>query len=158
MARRLVELRDHGIGITLPRGWSGEVYLRADGGSGLHGASTPQPILHAANFALPAVRGDYGGGAVDVMRASGILLCLLEFDRAEATAQIFSAPGVPRRLGVLDPSPANLQRTRPGQAGFQRFCHESGRAFCLYVVIGSHARRDVLVPELNRALGTLVVE
>ncbi len=152
------ELRDHGLGITLPRGWSGEVYLRADGGLGEHRASTPQPILHAANFALPAVRGDYGGGAVDTMRASGILMCLLEFDRSEAEAPLFAAPGVPRRLAVPDPSPANLQRTRPGQAGYQRFCQENGRPFCLYVVIGSHVRRDVLVPELNRALASLVID
>ncbi len=152
------ELRDHGIGITLPRGWSGEVYLRTDGGLGPHGASSPQPILHAANFALPAERGDYGGGAVDTMRASGILLCLLEFDGTEVAAPLFAAHGVPRRLAVPDPSPGNLQRTRAGQAGYQRFCQESGRPFCLYVVIGSHARREILVPELNRALASLSID
>ena len=35
-------------------------------------------VLHAASFALPAERGDYGSGAVEVMGGSDVLVCLLE--------------------------------------------------------------------------------
>ena len=43
----------------------------------------------------------------------------------------------------------------PGMAGTQRFFSVSGRAFCLYAVIGSASRRPVLVSRLNDALSTL---
>ena len=55
-----------GIAIDLPRGWEAEI----DGGAG-HAdedairVSTPR--VHMANFPLPAVRGDFGSGAVERM-------------------------------------------------------------------------------------------
>jgi hypothetical protein len=51
-----------------------------------------------------------------------------------------------------------LQRLIPGQSGVQRFFSERGRAFCLYVVIGSHSSRRALVEEVNRLLATLEVD
>jgi hypothetical protein len=48
-----------------------------------------------------------------------------------------------------------LLRRLPGQAGLQRFFSERERAFCLYVVIGAHARRDALVRMASRALEQL---
>ncbi len=154
MSRRGV-LADHGLAVTLPRGWDGEIYLRTDDAPGPHGAATFRPILHAANFALPAVRGDYGGGAVEAMRAAGAIICLLEFSPDESASSLFDARGVPRALHPDDLVVGNVQRSRPGQAGYQRFCQEAGRAFCLYIVIGSRARRRVLVPAINQVLGSL---
>ena len=46
-------------------------------------------------------------------------------------------------------APAVLQRAIRGQAGVQRFFHESGRAFCLYVVLGAYSNRQQVVPEVN---------
>jgi hypothetical protein len=54
-----------------------------------------------------------------------------------------------------DFSPAQLQRTIPGQSGTQYFFSEGGRAFCLYVVLGSHARRAHLVRKVRDVLDTL---
>ena len=48
-----------------------------------------------------------------------------------------------------------VQRPLPGQSGAQYFFTEADRAFCLYVVLGSHARRRQLVPEVNLVLSTL---
>ena len=53
-----------------------------------------------------------------------------------------------------DFNPNVLQRAIRGQAGVQRFFQEAGRAFCLYVVLGSLANRDRLVPAVNRVLAT----
>ena len=45
-----------------------------------------------------------------------------------------------------------------GQSGCQRFFSVAGRAFCLYVVLGSHARRTLLTPRVNAVLASLRVE
>jgi hypothetical protein len=50
-----------------------------------------------------------------------------------------------------------LQRAIKGQAGAQRFFHDAGRAFCLYVVLGAFANRRTLVPAVNQVLATLTV-
>ena len=60
-----------GVGIALPRGWEGEIFNRApvvDGRSlQAPGAANPDEVarnvIHVANFALPAERGDFGSGA-----------------------------------------------------------------------------------------------
>lgn len=115
----------------------------------------PTPILHLANFPLPPVRGDYGGGAVELMGRGGIFISLLEHDPAEASSALFRHAGVPWPLRESDFDPQQMQRTIRGQAGCQRFFTHAGRAFCLYVVIGSYALRAVLVPEVNAALATV---
>ena len=51
-----------------------------------------------------------------------------------------------------------MQRAIRGQAGVQRFFHDQGRAFCLYVVIGAFARRRELVHRVNEVLATLTIE
>ena len=45
-----------------------------------------------------------------------------------------------------------------GQSGRQIFFNANGRAFCLYVVLGSHRQRNVLVPLVNEVLATLEIE
>ena len=51
-----------------------------------------------------------------------------------------------------------MQRTLSGQSGRQIFFNESGRAFCLYVVLGSHRQREVLVPLANDVLASLAID
>jgi hypothetical protein len=51
-----------------------------------------------------------------------------------------------------------LNRQLPGQAGLQRFFNESGRAFCLYVVIGAYQRRHDVVPAVNTVLATVQID
>lgn len=145
-------LADGGISIDLPPGWDGQIRAAGQGLGDLHQSSQPAPdvpvgegmVLHAASFALPAERGDYGSGAVEVMGGSDVLLCLLEHERQAADTVLFSRQGVPR----LEPgmfSPQSMQRAIPGMAGAQRFFQVGGRPFCLYAVVGSWHSRGPLV-------------
>jgi len=120
-------------------------------------AGVPTPILHLANFPLPAERGDYGGGAVELMGRGGVFISLLEHDPAEAASALFSRKQVPWPLGVGDFAPNQMQRTIGGQSGCQRFFVVGGRAFCLYVAIGSHTLRALVLPEVNQLLSTIEI-
>jgi hypothetical protein len=164
-------LRAYGLGTEPPGGWEAEIYQRPGvsaterrfGGAavavpeveGAQEAAPSTPIVHLANFALPSTRGDYGGGAVELMGRGGIFISLLEHDPAEVGTALFAAQGVPWPLSADDFGPQQMQRPLPGQAGCQRFFTVSGRAFCLYVAIGSHLTRALLVREVNAALATV---
>lgn len=141
----------HGIGIRLPRGWDAEIFLRDLDGDPTDDVTDNKPVLHAANFALPRDRGDFGSAAVEAMGRPGVFLAVLEYENAAADSVLF-AHRFPKRLLVREFGPDNLQRPLPGQAGAQRFVRSGGRAFCVYAVLGSHGLRRRLVPELNRAL------
>jgi hypothetical protein len=152
----------NGLSVNVPKGWDGAITTHDDGHSDQDLSQRDDlgltlPVLHLANFALPPRRGDYGSGAVEIMRGGGLLICLLEFDPVEARSALFSGGSIPRRLAKRDFSPDTMQRTMSGMSGTQFFGVEAERAFCLYVVLGSHARRGVLVPELNKVLATLEV-
>ena len=54
--------------------------------------------------------------------------------------------------------PYVLRRGLTGQSGTQWFFTEAGRPFTLYAVLGSHARRSILVPRVNQLLAGLTVE
>lgn len=120
------------------------------------GASV-RPVAHFGNFALPPGRGDFGSGAVEVMRAGQVFVALLEYDPADAGSPLFAARGIPR-LRIADFAPNALQRRLPGQLGVQRFFTENGRAFCLYVVLGSARNAAPLIDEVHALLETVVVD
>ncbi len=146
----------HGLSADLPPGWEGEISrpeeeVRAQGGAPVDRAGRTFPVAHLANFALPAGRGDYGGGVVEVMRRSDVFVALLEFGPECAGTALFSAPR-PRRLSATSFSPRTLHRTVPGHAGHQTFFTDAGRAFCLYVVIGDRRGALGLAAEVNRVL------
>ena len=157
----MTRLAAHGVSIDVPAGWEAELSTQPDP-STLDPATDPLPrplvVLHAANFSLPAERGDYGSGAVEIMGRNGIFAALVEFDGASAATMLFAAEGVPTRLAADDFGPDRLHLSMPGQAGLQQFFHVGSRAFCLYAVIGSHSLRGVLVPELNRVLSGLSID
>jgi hypothetical protein len=113
--------------------------------------------MHLSNFALPADRGDYGSGAVEIMGSDNILVVLVEFDPESASKALFATQGIPR-VRAEDFAPDQMQRPLPGQSGVQYFFNHGGRAFCLYVALGGHARRHELVPEVNQVLDTLVLD
>ena len=153
-------LAAHGVSMDVPAGWEAELSTQPDPAVldvGLKSPPRPLVVVHAANFSLPAERGDYGSGAVEIMDRNGIFAALIEFDRASATSKLFSHEGFPTRLEPADFAPDQLHLSLPGQAGLQQFFHVGSRAFCLYAVIGSYARRRLLVPELNRLLSTMSV-
>lgn len=140
-----------GLAVDVPAGWDVRVSRRpaAEG-------STANPVMHLANFALPERRGDFGSGAVERMRPDDVLVVLFEYDEEATSTPLFAQRGRPRPAPA-DFSPRQLQRTLPGQSGVQYFYSEAGRAFCLYIVLGSHGRRAALVPSVNALLGRLTV-
>jgi hypothetical protein len=115
-------------------------------------------VAQAATFSLPAKVGDFGGGAVELMRAPDLFLAIVEYDSDSVGTALFRRLGVPRRLRAESFHPQALQRTLPGQGGIQVFFTEAERAFCLYVVLGSYPRRGRTVPLVNRLLDGIRVD
>lgn len=137
----------YGIRVSAPAGWDVRIYQRPAGPG-----ETTHAVVHAGNFALPADRGDYGSGAVEAMGPSDVLAVLLEFHPDDAASALFAGRSLPRSLDPAAFRATTLQRALPGQAGNQVFFTESGRAFCLYVVLGSWANRARLVAAVNGLL------
>jgi hypothetical protein len=146
--------------VDLPPGWDARIYRRQElSAAAAHagGEATTHAVMHAANFALPAERGDFGSGAVELMRSDNVLITLVEYHPDSTRSPMFADP-MPRALRADDFDPATLQRRMPGQAGLQRFFSSGGRAYALYVVLGSHAARRRLVPMVNAVLATVDLE
>jgi hypothetical protein len=143
----------HGLRVALPDRWEARLFRRdrlteEDESVGA--------VLHLANFALPPGRGDFGTGAVELMRPWHGFVALLEFGAAEAGQPLFAARGMPRPA-LHDFAPNALQRRLPGHLGYQRFFTEKGRAFCLYVVLGSRQHAPALVAEVCRVLDNITL-
>ena len=151
----------HGLAMDLSPGWEGRIRkhrLPERAGPSCTPAFRSHAVLHAANFPLPAERGDFGSGAVERMRPLHAFLALVEYHASAAATALFApGEGMPRRLDPGDFSPRQLQRTLAGQAGAQRFFVEAGRAFCLYVVLGSMADRARVVPMVNAVLPAITI-
>jgi len=114
------------------------------------------PVAHLATFGLPAERGDFGSGAVEIMGAEDLFMAFVEFGPECAGTPLFAETQLPR----LDPSGFarnRLQRALLGQSGHQSWHTIKNRAFCLYVVLGSHGLAKKLVPRANQVLTTLQV-
>ena len=130
---------DHGgVRLALPTGWEARARLQPSNVPGRRG----NLVLHAATIPLPADRGDFGSGVVELLGPDDLFLSLFEYDAADLGKALFSAKGLP----VLRPgdfSRAHLQRTQGQRSGGQWFFQAAGRPFCLFVVLGSHSRRAV---------------
>lgn len=148
---RMLEL--DGIRLRVPDGWEARM-RRAVAVEG----TQSRPVTHAATVPLAHDRGDYGSGVVELLQADDVFVSLVEFAPEEANTALFpSVDALPR---VIDPDrlrPNQLQRHIPGQAGTQIFFTFRGRPFCLYVVVGSAARRAVLAQSVNQLLSNLEV-
>jgi hypothetical protein len=158
-------LTGHGLAVGLLPRWEGRLYRRTVGGpdgppqalaTGWPGELS-HPVLHLANFALPASRGDYGTGAVERMGPDNVFIALLEFGADCLGTALYSPSGLPRLTpGQFNPN--GMQRRVAGQAGFQHFFTEGNRPFCLYVVIGSHRRAVALAMQANDVLERIEVQ
>ncbi len=161
-----MQLTAQGISTTLPAGWEGRITRRVDptlddqaavAGFGTHGERT-YPVAHLANFALPEQRADFGSGAVDLMGPEHLFVCLFEYGPESVGTALFAPEGLPRKLRAAQFSPRALQHVIAGQSGFQRFFTEANRAFCLFVVLGSHDNAPALVPLGNQVLSATTIE
>ncbi len=156
-ARRL---RAHGLSVAVPPGWHAridrrvEAQVAAPGTGSIPVSGTVHPVLHLATVPLPARRGDYGSGVVETMGRNDVFVCLAQFD-AEAGATELFADGELPLVRAVDFSPTAQQRVIPGMCGTQRFVNVRGRAFCVYVVLGSWRGRAGLVPLANRAIDAI---
>src|SRR6185312_103833 len=160
-------LSGHGLSVGLPPQWEARIYRRTVGSAAEparsaqpYGAGWPgersHPIMHLANFPLPAARGDYGTGAVEWMGPEHIFLALLEFGPDCLGTALYAPAGLPRLTpGRFDPN--GMQRRVAGQAGCQHFFTEANRPFCLYAVIGSHRQAVPLTRQVNEILERIEV-
>lgn len=170
-----ITLSGGGITVSLPTGWEGRIGLpaattvaspagqrTAQAGATVAGVEpdgaaqvgSAMPVTHLATFSLPADRGDFGSGAVDVMRPDDVLIALVEYGPECVDTALFARGRVPSP----EPNqfrPESLQRLIPGQVGYQRFFTDAGRAFCLYVVLGSGANAGRLTPAVRSVLSTV---
>ena len=147
-----MKLRAHGMAVDAPRGWEVRIARRQSQEAELQ--AVRRPVLHAATVALPEVRGDFGGGVTPLLSDEDLFVSLFEYEPEACASPLFARHGRPRPTAA-DFAPNRLQRSIPGQSGCQWFFQENGRAFCLYVVLGSHARGAHLVNRLGAVLATL---
>ncbi len=143
-----------GVSIEVPPGWEA---ASTDGGFEVMSDGSRQGLtIHLASFPLPAEPATFGENAVERMRSDDTLLILFEYGPESAGTPLFSHRGVPR-LDRSMFSRNGLQRGIPGQTGTQYFFTERGRAFCLYVVLGSHIDRADLIPRVNAVLESMEI-
>ena len=145
-----MNLSAHGIRVGLPPGWEGRIYKRPD--------PAAQPVVHAANVALAPDDGDFATRTAERMPVDGALIVMVEYDPVLANTAQFAASGVPPLIEPSAASPTHLLRRIPGQAGYQRFFNEQGRAFGLYVVIGAAVRAQTVMPKVNGVLATVEID
>lgn len=135
-----------GISAVNPPGWRATVYRRtASAGEATY------PVLHATTGVLPATSAtggtvaDFGAGIVENLTTEQVFVSLMEYGPDVVGTALFARSGLPR-LAPSQFSPNRMPRILPGKSAGQHFFALRGRAFCLYVVLGSHARRMALVP------------
>jgi hypothetical protein len=150
----MTALSAEGITVELPPGWEGAIGPR----STLDDGSVRNVVAHFASFPLPSRRGDFGGGAVDLMGPSDAFITLFDYGRSSAGTALFAAEGPPTELDAGHFDRSVLQKPLPSQSGVQRFFTASGRALCLYVVVGSHIDRAEVLPAINKFLSSLTIQ
>lgn len=144
-----------GISVEVPPGWE----ATASGGTFRllpSGAKEPT-VVHIGSFPLPPNGASFGADAVATMRSTDVLIVLFEYGPDAAGTPPFASGRVPTRIHPRQFDRSALQRGVPGQSGLQHFFTVQGRAFCLYVVLGSHIDRVDLVARANHVLATLEI-
>jgi hypothetical protein len=91
------------------------------------------------------------------MNTDDVFMVLFEYGPDSVGAPLFAAEGMPRSVNPDDFSRDALQHAVAGQSGMQRFFTQRERAFCLYVVLGSHLDRAELVTRVNTVLQTVEI-
>ena len=131
-----MRLEHDGVAVDLPPGWEARARTQPSSEPGTRG----NLLLHAATVPLPAQRGDFGSGVVELLGPDDVFVSLFEYDERDADKALFAATGLPVPR-PSDFSQAVLQRTQLGHSGAQFFFAVEGRPFCLHAVLGSHSRR-----------------
>ena len=148
----MARLAAKGIEVYLPKGWEGRIFQREP----TEGGQT-YSVAHFATFPLPADVADFGGGLPATMGPDDIFAVLFEYGPESLGTALFARNGMPRDLKPDQFRTYTLRRGVGGQSGTQWFFTEQRRTWTLYVVLGSHARRQALVPRVNLLLNQITV-
>jgi hypothetical protein len=143
-----VRVSGHGLSIDVPSGWEARIFRRGGGG----------PVLHLATFLLEEGDGDFGAAATGRMRSGDCFAALIEYrdPNIRPGVGLFERVGRPSAPLVDEFAANQLQVTRRGQRGWQRFFSDTGRTCCLYAVIQpGQLPPEQLVDGLGRVLATL---
>jgi hypothetical protein len=161
------EIAAHGLAIDVPSQWEGRIFRRVQAGevraAEVPGEVAPEgeetfPVVHVATIPLPLDMADYGSDVVEELGPDDALIVIKEFNPADAGQPLFEQVGLPREVRAEDLDPRVLQRRLEGQAGSQTFFNDNGRAFCLYVVVGSYERRVTTAPRIGAVLETIRID
>lgn len=164
---------NYGLRADAPHGWQVSVTRRAGaepgpatspaapGARSAAPGTTPAPqadvtraVLHACTRTMPADRGDFGSNVVDLLGPDDVFVALVDYGAEVADRGLFENQGMPR-LAPSQFGPNRLQRPLPGMSASQHFFSSGGRAFCLFTVVGSHARRMASVPRAAAMVATI---
>jgi hypothetical protein len=144
-------IRAHGIAAQLPSRFEGRIFIRPTS------IGVSYPVGQFATFPIPDDIGDFGSGAVTLMGPDDVFATLFEYGPESLGTALFRPQGLPASFSPNDFSPVRLRRGIPGQSGTQRFFTEAGRPFSFYAVLGSHVRRNRLVPNVNELISSLFI-
>ena len=145
----MATIRAHGISAQLPTRVEGRIFVRPAP------VGVSYPVGQFATFPIPDDIGDFGSGAVTLMGPDDVFATLFEFGPESLGTALFRFQGRPSFFTPGDFSPMQLRRGIPGQSGTQRFFTEAGRPFSFYAVLGSHIRREILIPRVNEIITSL---
>ena len=149
-----MKIQAHGLTVQAPTGLDARIYRRKPE----HDDERTHPIVHLCTRSMPEDRGDYGSGVVDLLTADDVFISLMEFGPESVDTPLFAHKGMPAGFDQATFSQQALQRTLTGQSGAQYRFSEAGRAFCLYVVLGSHVNRRRLMARVKALVDTLQIE
>jgi hypothetical protein len=142
----------HGLSIDAPHGWEARIFRR----------ESAAPVLHIATFALAEQDGDFGAAATGRMRPDDTYAALVEYrsdEHVRPGVGLYAPAGPPAKLSAIDFGAHQLQVTRAGQLGCQRFFTYDERPFCLYSVMHPASKPpERLAQELTCVLTTLRFE
>ena len=163
---------NYGLRAAAPQGWQVSVTRRpgaepaAPSGVAARGAAPDAPeasradvtraVLHACTRPMPAERGDFGSNVVDLLGPDDVFVALVDYGAEVADRGLFENQGMPR-LAPSQFGPNRLQRPLPGMSASQHFFSSGGRAFCLFTVVGSHARRMASVPRAAALVASITI-
>ena len=155
-------LDGHGLHVAVPAGWDGRIRVAPDAGAGgdagrQEAPGAVYPVLHVASVPIPDGRGDFGSGVVEILGPGDVFVALLEYGPESLGTALFAKPR-PASIVARDLRPNALQRVIAGQLGAQWFFEASGRAFCLYVVLGGRARLAAAIADVNAVLTSLTID
>jgi hypothetical protein len=143
-------LSGHGLAIRVPANWEGRIFVPS-----LPPPAVNLPVLHLTNAVLPMARSTYAPELAAQAGSTGALVALVEFEPRLADRGLYAPRGIGVPLRRARFHTRALQVPNPSQEGHQRFFSEGGRAFSLYVVLGTGEGADWRLRVVNSALATL---